>query len=125
MHLKQLDYNEKSDRPGQVAYLVSGLEVYFTATAMSQSPTIADGELIIQAICEAEGINWRDYSFHDIQTSVGYPRRIGHQIDRLVLDSKWQSLHITNWTTLAEAPFEVMSAFAEYINSPELATAAD
>lgn len=125
MRLKQLDYNEKSDRPGQVAYLVTGLEVYFTATSNSLSPTIADGELIVQAICEAEGIHWLDYSFHDIQTHVGYPCRLGHQIDRLVLDNKWRSLHITDWTTLTEAPFEVMTAFAIYINSDELANAAD
>lgn len=60
---------------GRVRYVVYVNKVYFSAltSARESTSTINAAERIIRSICTAEGLEWSNYMFFDIQTSVGYP----------------------------------------------------
>lgn len=72
---------------GQVAYVVIGSEVFFSGlTGLDKTTSTINGaEGVILAISGAEGLNWNDYRWHDIQTHLAYNRQEPGEffIDRL------------------------------------------
>ena len=91
----------------EVAYLVKGKKVIFTATGKTegQAPTTINGaEKVIEAICRQEGIDWRDFEFFDLQTGAGqYSRHARWEttaLDRLIFDRDSPTLEVKRWETL-------------------------
>jgi hypothetical protein len=58
-------------KAGQVAYVVDKNIVYFHQTDGVYSSINAE-ELIVEAIAQKEGINWKEYKWVDIQTKPRY-----------------------------------------------------
>jgi hypothetical protein len=84
-----------------------GHDVYFTAITRFPS-TINRAEQIIIVICEAEGIDWRECSFFDIQTTWGYPSSgrdiFDYNVDKLVLMEGTRTPSVVDWKTIAMTP---------------------
>ena len=136
--LKQATYQgfEKSRGPIRFVYLVAGNNVYYSGVDLGTS-TINAAERIITAISDAEGINWEDYTFHDIQTRRTYDT--GHEfdpnyycVDRLTIDNLDGRPYVSGWQTIAlseaharrsginpdslpRVPADVLDAFRELI----------
>lgn len=79
--IKTVEYKGFREHKGKVAYIVEQGKVLFTATisAFQTTSTINAAEAIVEAICEAEGIDWKNpkqlekYEFYDLKSQIGYP----------------------------------------------------
>lgn len=108
--LKLVEYPGFSPRyNGRVAYLVRGREVYFTsAISHKKNPTstINAAEDVILAIAQAENLDWRMFTFHDIQTCLGYG---GHPktwwvIDQVIFQDAGDRPGNLDWQSVARGP---------------------
>lgn len=137
--LKQAYYEIHGGR-AQVLYYVRGMEIYFT-DASGTGTTINKAEDVIASICAAERIKWWDYTFYDVQTSLGY--RHGSKdpsyycVDRLTLygehgydrpeNASWQPVatrdhlhvgtHDNSGVPLVGIPDEVREVFRLYMDT--------
>lgn len=92
---------------GKVAYTVVSDKVYFSGltSPLQSTSTINATESVIQAICQAAGLDWTTCEFYDIQTHRGYPQRIPGEwvIDKLHVvchSSDPHRPHVVSWTPL-------------------------
>lgn len=107
--LKELVYRCRNF-PGKIAYLVTEHDVYFTGLLPTPIPaigTIQSAEAVIEAICEAENIDWRTHTFFDIETQQQYTYWAIHGYDdyvveRLVIEG--DELQVSGWETVAAHP---------------------
>ncbi len=117
--LKEVEYDDFIGRKGKVVYERRGNRVIFSAVRSSReaTSTVNAAEIVVVAISEAEGIDWRDpefgnkFEFYDLSTPVGYPSRknspfrelmgLGDvEIDRLNInpDPATNYIHVDSWT---------------------------
>lgn len=86
--LKEVEYYGFHGSKGKVAYEIRGKKIIFTALCSSReaTSTVQAAEKVVTAICEAEGIDWKDpefnnkYEFYDLSTPIGYPGRTEGQL---------------------------------------------
>lgn len=118
--LKQVEYEGLNGFNGRVAYQRRGNRIVFTGLIGSDkaTSTVNASNQIVQAIAEAEGIDWRNprfgeqYDFYDLSTPVGYPNRLDPleklrrqdfgvgdiELDRLKVTSHGDRLITDSWT---------------------------
>lgn len=86
----------------EVAYIIVGNKVIFTATESSLGKTITvnAAKEIIRLICEAEGLDWQLCVFYDLQTQVGYPHfPRGYFSFEELLFANGELLEVEKWKT--------------------------
>lgn len=87
--LKEAVYNgfHKSLPATKFVYLIYGPSVYFSGLGKDNTSTINAAEEIVRIICTLEDIDWKVYTFFDVQTFRGYPgKRPGkYSIDKLMI----------------------------------------
>jgi hypothetical protein len=92
---------------GEIVYALHENEIYFTASKHGPS-TINFAEQIITLICRQEEIDWKSYTFFDIQTTWGYPtswRELDDFcIDRLHIDMNKEYPSVQGWETIVHSP---------------------
>lgn len=90
----------------QVAFVVDGSRVYFTALTPHGS-SINTAEEIILAICRTIGRNWQRLTFHDLQTWRGYTgKRQGWWVcDRLEIRKNGDRPSVEAWHPVARWPY--------------------
>ena len=119
--LKRVEYEwgvTSGNRKGEVVYEIRDKKVIFSAirSAREAPSSVNAAEAIIVAICDAEGIDWKDpsfcqkYEFYDLSTPIGYPWRKDPsfqaylegegevQIDKLEIKPTGNYLHVESWT---------------------------
>lgn len=117
--LKFVEYKGFHGKNGGVVYEIRDKKVIFSAICAGTTSSVNAAEAIIIAVCEAEGIDWRDpafcerYEFYDLSTPVGYPSRkspsvqalmaeLGEvQIDKLGVEQRDSFPHVTSWTPVS------------------------
>lgn len=98
----------------EIAYAVDDNRVIFTATGRktgNPNTTINTAEEVIVAICNQEGLDWREYEYYDLQTAAGgYIRHAKFgttALDRLTLDISGQRPEVIGWETLFDTDLGV------------------
>ena len=89
---KTVEYEDFIGRKGKVVYELRGNKVIFSSlrSAREATSTIQAAELVVKAICNAEGIDWENsefgnkYEFYDLSTPIGYPSRKDDYLNRLL-----------------------------------------
>ena len=93
-NLKRAEYAGFRGLTGEVVYQVRQGIVLFSAASSSRdsTSTVNAAESVIMAICQAEGIDWKDesfldkYRFFDLSTPIGYPGRTDSPFERLMFN---------------------------------------
>ncbi|OGM14122.1 hypothetical protein A3D84_03425 [Candidatus Woesebacteria bacterium RIFCSPHIGHO2_02_FULL_42_20] len=101
--LKRIEYAGFGGTTGEVVYQIQDGRVIFSATRGSRdaTSTINAAESVIAAICNAEGIDWRDPSRRDnpITMLINQHLRLEDiQIDELKLRPDGDSIYVELWT---------------------------
>lgn len=107
--------------PSRVAYHMSGLNCYFTATEKMTTSTINGAEYVIQAIADNERKRPSALRFFDIQTHKGYFKRPGvYAVDELEFKVKWDNsvgkiFPIVSAWKKTSLPTEIIEVFKKFI----------
>ena len=136
MELKEATYKYGAgSHPAHVVYLRRGDDIYFTSSD-GEPWTVQYAEGVVNAICDAEGIQRQDVTFYDIQTHSGGYRSDDptyYCVDRLILKPEGEYYYANGWVCVARQeyghvltqlygkklsgiPDEVREAFAQYLH---------
>jgi hypothetical protein len=100
-----------------VAYMIQGNRVMFSATenVVIKTSTINASPEIIRLICEAEGLNWREYEFYDLQTKIGYPHHeVGYySLDQVVVEN--DNYQVKSWIEVASSRIDEEESLKSHI----------
>lgn len=125
--LKEIAYGKRMPY-ARAVYLCDGDRIFFSGLEGHPS-TINAAEQVVLAICKAEGLEWQNCTFYDIQTRSGYPtHEIGwYAVDRLILVDTNGSPHVDAWQPVdyhawpkaknPDVSKEVLDTFNHLINS--------
>lgn len=73
---------------------------------------------MVEAICQAEGLDWSKYSFYDLQTAQGYYKVPGDSnLDKLTVFEAEGKIHVYGWmpTGMDIVPDEVLEVLTPLI----------
>ncbi len=90
----------------EVTYVIHGKNIYYTGLHRNRTSTINAAENVVGAICEAEKIGWRDYTFHDVvcQSCYKHYKPGEFRIAQLQLEPNERSFRVIFYRDVAISP---------------------